>query len=411
MNAGVVTSWISRSAGGLFQSVRSLSQALACQPGVSVQVFGCCDECSEADAPAWQPLVPRTFPCVGPRQFGFSPALNRAVREDDCDLVHTHGIWLAHAMAPLAWHRRTGRPLVVSPRGMLDPWILQRSPWKKRFACWLYVTEHLNQAACLHALCQSEAESMRAYGLRNPICTIPNGIDLPSLAADRLSALMCPLKSAKTNGRKVVLFLGRIHPKKGLANLVRAWGSLGAERQEWILAIAGWDELGYEAELKQLATKLNLSWLDLRNPSLDQQPVAIKESVSVLFVGPQFGDDKSACYWNSDAFVLPSFSEGLPMAVLEAWSFGKPVLMTPTCNIPQGFAAGAALRIATEPQSIRQGLHVLFSMPEADRQAMGQRGLKLVLERFTWPKIAQDMHAVYQWVLGGGAKPDSVESR
>src|ERR1700690_752085 len=128
MKVSVVTSWVSRNAGGLFHSVRTLSQSLASQQQASVEVFGLSDEFSEADAGAWRPLVPRTYPCLGPRLFGFSPALNRAVRQSGSDLVHTHGIWLAHAMAPVAWHRRTGRPLVVSPRGMLDPWILRRSP-------------------------------------------------------------------------------------------------------------------------------------------------------------------------------------------------------------------------------------------------------------------------------------------
>jgi glycosyltransferase involved in cell wall biosynthesis len=372
-----------------------------------VQVYGLSDEFSAVDAQLWQPLVPRTFPAFGPSQFGFSPKLNQAVRESDSDVMHTHGIWQAHVLAPVRWHQRTRAPFIVSPRGMLDPWILRRSPWKKRLACWLYLSEHLAKASCLHALCQSEVESMRAYGLRNPICLIPNGVELAKTADGRLSTLPCPISGVRAAGRKVLLFLSRVHPKKGLINLLKAWSSLGTEHREWTLAIAGWDDCRHEAELKQLATDSRISWADSRELNHRQQSVA-DASLSLLFLGPQVADGKAACFWNSAAFVLPSFSEGLPMAVLEAWSYAKPVLITPNCNLPEGFAAGAALRIETDPEAMRKGLQLLFSMSDVDRASMGQRGLRLVAERFTWPRIALEVHEVYRWILGGGPKPDSV---
>jgi poly(glycerol-phosphate) alpha-glucosyltransferase len=127
-----------------------------------------------------------------------------------------------------------------------------------------------------------------------------------------------------------------------------------------------------------------------------------------VFFGPAFGEEKTSLLRSTDAFVLPSFSEGLPMSVLEAWSYRLPVVMTPECNLPEGFAADAAIRIETGAESIVQGLNSLFSMSRSDLHAMGAKGRTLVEERFTWKTVAAQMREVYDWMLGGGATPSSV---
>ena len=96
------------------------------------------------------------------------------------------------------------------------------------------------------------------------------------------------------------------------------------------------------------------------------------------------------------------------MVVLEAWSYGKLVLMTPECNLPEGFATNAAIRIEPNAGSIEQGLRELFQAPSAKRQAMGANGRQLVAGKFIWSKVAADMKSVYEWVLGGGPKPECV---
>jgi poly(glycerol-phosphate) alpha-glucosyltransferase len=262
---------------------------------------------------------------------------------------------------------------------MLERWALENARGKKQIAAALYENQHLREAACLRALSQAEAESIRNYGLGNPICIIPNGMDLPDLHQS----------NAKNQAeRKTLLYLGRLHPKKNLANLIRAWNqTLNAERRtrnHWVLAIAGWDQGGYERELKDVAA-----------------------GTSVVFLGPQFGTDKSECYRTCDAFILPSLSEGLPMTVLEAWAYAKPVLMTPECNLPEGFDANAALRIGTSPEQIAIGLKQLVRMSNDDRSAMGTRGRTLVATKFSWPGIGEKMRAVYDWLLGG-EMPDTV---
>jgi poly(glycerol-phosphate) alpha-glucosyltransferase len=258
---------------------------------------------------------------------------------------------------------------------------LRNARWKKRIAAALYENQHLRGAACLRALSEAEARSIRDYGLRNPICVIPNGIDLPDLRGS----------DAKTQSEnpKTLLYLGRLHRKKNLANLIRAWNktfhSQDRNRDSWVLAIAGWDQGGYESELKRTAA-----------------------GASVVFLGPRFGAEKSECYRACDAFILPSLSEGLPMTVLEAWAHAKPVLMTPECNLPEGFQANAALRIGTTPDEIAAGLKQLAEMSDKDRNQMGNRGRVLVATRFSWPRIGEQMWQVYEWVLGGGSLPENV---
>jgi poly(glycerol-phosphate) alpha-glucosyltransferase len=128
----------------------------------------------------------------------------------------------------------------------------------------------------------------------------------------------------------------------------------------------------------------------------------------VIFTGPAFGEAKDALLRRASAFILPSFSEGLPMSVLEAWSYRLPVLMTDHCNIPEGFAADAAIRIGTDCESIAEGMRVILQSTIHHLQSIGQNGRLLVEDRFTWPQVAAQMKEVYDWILGGGPKPCSV---
>jgi poly(glycerol-phosphate) alpha-glucosyltransferase len=293
---------------------------------------------------------------------------------------------------------------------MLDPWAVRNSAWKKKLASLLYERAHLQNAACIRALCESEAGAIRGFGLKNPICIIPNGIDLPTGTVPPSP----PWKHVVENGKKVLLFLSRIHPKKGLVNLLKAWAkSLKSkngkeESDEWVLAIAGWDQGGHEQELKRLATELGLAWRDIRDCGAANGNGSPQAHCSVVFLGPQFDGAKDACYYYCDAFILPSFSEGLPMVVLESWAYSKPVLMTTECNLPEGFRAGAAIKVETTTESLVAGLDELRRMSKAERLTMGSRGHDLALERFTWSQIANQMQAVHSWILGGGAKPDCI---
>lgn len=469
MKPALVSASLGRNAGGILDSLLGLARALAAYADLHLEALGLSSalDC-EPEAGRWDPVPTRTFPARGPKGFGFSPALRDGLVAGDYSLVHSHGIWMYPSVAVSAWHGRSGRPYLVSPHGMLDPWALRNSALKKRVAAVLFENRHLREAACIHALCRSEAESIRAFGLKNPIAIIPNGVELPEdrdqVTGDR----------GQATGRKTLLFLGRIHPKKGLVNALKAWAELSHSKfniqnstsHEWQFVVSGWDQGGHEAELKRLCHELGLAYAETAaeemlsvvgcplSASLDGawhtakhpgegpvrgssgarggdlpttdngQRTTVFPSLSpdpcpltpVLFTGPVFGAAKDALLRRADAFILPSYSEGLPMAVLEAWAYGLPVLMTDHCNLPEGFAANAALRIGTDVASIAEGLRELLSLPTTDNgqrttslASMGMRGRQLVEERFTWPQVAAQMKEVYEWIVGGGTRPMCVE--
>ena len=359
--------------------------------GCQVSVFGVSDERTNEDLSQWLPLRPQVFPLCGPKFFGFAPGMAKAIRAERPDAIELHGLWKFTSIALLHASRRLACPYVVHPHGMLDPWAVRNSSWKKRLAAWGYERRNLQGASCIRALNQGEAAAIRAYGLRNPICIVPNGTDLPDETTKSWAST-----SPFSPGRKVLLYLGRIHPKKNLTNLLQAWSLVqkssqsGQMQKDWLLAIAGWDQGGYQAELQRCVSELELH-------------------ESVAFLGPQFDQQKAACYRHCDAFILPSLSEGLPIVVLDAWSHAKPVLMTAECNLPEGFATGALLEISPSPDEMAEKLHTLVEMTDDQRQSMGQHGLSLVKERFTWPNVAQQMREVYDWVLGGGSPPACIE--
>ena len=199
-------------------------------------------------------------------------------------------------------------------------------------------------------------------------------------------------------------------------NLLRAWKSAVTQSPSsgpatsWVLAIAGWDQGDHEAKLKRLATELGIPWADTREKAATPASL-LHPQPSLLFLGPQFKDAKAACYAACDAFILPSFSEGLPMVVLEAWAYAKPVVMTPECNLPAGFAASAALKIETNVESITPALTELFRLSPTQLRTLGANGQRLVREQFTWDSIAGQLKATYEWMLGGGARPGWMYER
>jgi len=459
-----LTSWLSGAGGGIPPVIRALAAEYR-QRQMDCVVAGL------ADPTGALPAFPVDWPVLagriaGPAAFGYSPELARQMRErvQKDSVIHVHGLWMYPGWLARKLCAETGAVRIVSPHGMLEPWALQNSRWKKRLAAWAFENQNLRTASCLHALCATEAENFRHYGLKNPIVIIPNGIDLPEIgnaetlktetlkyqsseipspigrvtacvppcAPDPLSVCQHVSMSAFTGGRKVLLYLGRIHPKKGLVNLLRAWAEIRKaesgkrKAEEWVLAIAGWDKGGHEDELKRLATELEIPWADVRGKAEKLKTEIRKgesaqsqeretnfrisefQHVSVLFVGPQFNEDKVACYRNCDAFILPSFSEGLPMVILEAWAHGKPVLMTPECNLPEGFAANAAIRIEPSTGSIAEGLEELFRLSSSDLSSLGSNGRKLVRERFTWDIVGSQLRNVSAWLVGGGARPECV---
>jgi glycosyltransferase involved in cell wall biosynthesis len=386
LDLGIITSSLSPAGGGLFESVRLPANKLA-QQGARVTVYGIWEDQLEAVRSAWQGPRLETFQISAPKRLFSTPEMLPKVVAADHQLLHLHGIWLYQSHVIDKWRRRTRRPTIISPRGMLDPWAMKISALKKRALRMLFEDRNLKGATAIHALNESEVRAIRAFGLTNPVAVIPNGVVLP----DSGHALPRP-SWMEGDDRKVLLFLGRLHPKKGLSELIAAWARVRTMNPTagagWRVVVAGWDDGGHQGALETEVLKAALG-------------------AHVTFVGPIQGDDKAKALRHASAFILPSHSEGMPMAVLEAWAFGLPVFMTQACNLPQSFACGAAIEIATAPEAMAATLAASLDYTER-LISVGQAGYTLVERYYTWDRIVGDMRHLYAWVLGKAEQPEFV---
>lgn len=382
----------SRSAGGLFETVPGLAHALQFQSlgDIQVSAIGVFDKYFMADRHSWKcPIQAMPISAWAPKKLLYTPGMLDFLLAEDASVVFCHGLWNYHNRVVLQWARRTQRPYIMVPHGMLDIIDLKKSRLKKWLARKFYMDRLFEGAACVRAISQSEADSIRAYGVRAPICLIPNGMVLPPTERSDPP----PWRQSLPANAKVLFYIGRINPKKGLPALIEAWRQVmksdRAAAEGWHLVIAGWGQDGHELTLKSQVERLSLGQ-------------------TIHFVGPLFDAAKDTAFRNADAFVLPSKSEGLPTVILEAWAYELPVLMTPQCNIPEGFTARAAVRIETNADSIADGLRQLFRMSEAKRKEMGANGRTLVATKFSWSSIGRETLMVCKWILGSAPKPASV---
>lgn len=299
-------------------------------------------------------------------------------------LIHDHGIWGLTNIAAAKAARRAAVPYVLHPRGMLEPYALKYKGHKKRLAWHLYQERIIASSAVLIATSDQERDNIKCLFPNLAVAVIPNGVPFPIVVSDRAQR---PLSV-----RRNLLFLSRVHPKKNILGLVRAWREVCLEpsRANWVLQIAGPDELDHQREVKELVHSLGL---DAR----------------VEFLGMVSEADKGALLNAADLFVLPSFSENFGIAVAEALAHGLPVVATH--GTPWGGLVdrGCGWWVEPSPDALAQAMAAGVDMTPADRQAMGQRGREYAHTEFSWDRIGLDTMRLYEWVLGqGGATPNFV---
>lgn len=359
---GLLTAFASRRNGGVFEAVvqhAAMIRALGGEP----HVFALDDPDAAADRHRFAGAPVHLARVVGPAQIGYAPELAGMMVRAGLDLLHLHGIWMYPSAAGAQWARRTGGPYIVSPHGMLDPWITARGRGKKALARIGYERASWRAAARLHALTPREARDIERESGRSDAVVIPNA------GPEALPLSEEPRKPG-------FLYLGRIHVKKNVSALLAAWRALDAAGKlgETTLTIAGWgaaeDVAALEAELESAPP-------------------------SARFAGPLFGADKAAAFTEAGFFVLPSHSEGLPVVVLEAWAANLPVLMTQECNLPEGFAAGAAIDCGYDPAEIAAALRRALAMPDSERRAMAQAAHGLATGPFSVAAVTARWGEVY----------------
>ena len=305
-------------------------------------------------------------------------------------LIHLHGLW--RSPTRIATHfAAAGLPLLIAPHGMLDPWALAHSRWKKRLVWRLWENRALTAASCLQALCPAEVAAVGELIPKAKIALIPNGVAIPDVAPSPGKGPP-PWSHALPSGDRVLLFFGRFHAKKGLEPLLNAWNATAttATRRGWWLALVGYGDGG--------ALSRRVAAAQVRG-----------ELPQVLVLGPCFGDYKADVLASASAFVLPSYSEGLPMAALEAMAHQLPCMLSRACNLPEAVLAGAALPAEPDPIALAASLQQLFALSTTARAAMGAAGRSLVSERYNWAQVAKQTRQLYGWILGGGERPGFVE--
>ncbi len=294
------------------------------------------------------------------------------------DILHVHGLWVWHDHKAQVWARKKGARIVLSPHGMLAPWALAHKRWKKFLPWHLYQKGDVSKADLIHTTSEQETKWIRNLGFTNSIVEVPLGTDLPN------SGL---LHSIRNDGIRTLLFVGRIYPVKGLDLFLKAWAEVkeSARKQNWRVELVGPDQAGYLQTLKRLC-----------------EAEGLKVGDDVLFTGPLYGDDINQAYLNARALILPSYSENFGGVVVDAMSFGLPVLTSEAT--PWNFLQekGCGWHFPLDVKALAEKLTTLFATPDDALCEMGARGRQLVANKYTWPAIAEQMKKAYEGLGVGG---------
>lgn len=289
------------------------------------------------------------------------------------DVVHSHlGFAFANRVAA-AWCRERGVPFIYQQHGVFDPVRMQHRAIKKRLAFALWERRVCETASVLVALTEYEAKTYRALGLSGRVEVIPNGIALPGEAPP--TRVLLEAMPDLTDEDVVVLFLGRLHPTKGVDVAVEAF--LRLDERHARLLVAGPDEFGLRDVLERRA---------------------LEAGARVRFLGPVSGELKRALLHRADLFVLPTISEGFSIAILEALAHGCPVLTTAGAHFPEVEQEGAGVVLPRTADAFAEGIRGL-TRDAARRHAMGEAARRLVAERYTWDRIVDRFADLYKELL------------
>lgn len=294
------------------------------------------------------------------------------------DVVHTHGAWDPEMIETARWARRAGVPYVITPHGMLDYWTMRQKGFKKRVALRTTHARAYRGASAIHLLNEHEKAATARFNFGVPLEVIPNGVFLEDVRVETPARMFRDSLPA-LGERRYLLFLGRLHYKKGLDLLAEAWVRASPSLPDVALVVVGPREDDV---------------IDVFNATIDRG--GARESVFVL--DPMYGPMKSAALREASAFTLPSRQEGFSIAITEALALGTPVIISHDCHFPEVEQAGAGIAHSLEPQDIARAFVRLFGDTRG-AQAMGQAGAALVRERYTWPAVAERCQAMYERIV------------
>lgn len=373
-SCALLTSTLSPAAGGLSAAVPQLVRAMEEVGSWGVHVVGIEDPMDKGAAKNWAKNVQALYGS-GPKALNYAPQMAQTLALLAPEVIDVQGLWTYPSLANFRHHRLTGKPYIITPHGMLDPWARDHSWWKKKAVRIFFEDRHLAGAGCLRATAELEAENFRSFGLRNPIAIVPNGVEIPTLAP----------RGKTLSERRRLLFLSRIHPKKGLPYLLRAWADIASDRPDWELVIAGPDEVNHTAEMQRLA-------MSLRAPR-----IVWHEAVH--------GEAKTSLYRSADLLVLPTHAENFGLVVAEALAHEVPVITTRNAPWKGLLDYNCGWWIDLEHDRLRTALFEATSLSRPALQEKGARGRAWMARDFGWSGIADKMLELYAWVANCGPQP------
>lgn len=315
------------------------------------------------------------------RKLGVSGGLKRALTGYSAGetVFHNHGLWRMHNVYPATVSKRKSIPLVISPHGSFGSYPMSFSKWSKKLFLVAVQGRALSRAHCLHATSDMEYRDIREQGMtKQPVCIIPAGVDIPQP------------RSADPRGHRTVLYLSRLHPKKRPDMLLRAWQTVQERNPDWRLRMVGPIDSPYAHGLVKLAGDLGLKRIE--------------------FAGALYDHQKAAALLDADLYVLPTSHENFGIAVAEALAAGLPVITTrgtPWSGLVQH---RAGWWIDNSLDALVSSLERCLSMPPVELQEYGVRGRAWMSAEFSWRAAAEQMLAVYGWLLGWNARPACIRT-
>ena len=386
-----VTPSVSRLFTGIYEVEINIAKYLH-KKGVDFEIHSLIDAYTNKDLKNWLPLKPILYESFGPKSLGYNPFFVFKLFKSSADVGHIHSLWSYTTFAMYRWSKICKKPYLYTVNAYLFDTALKQSGFKKKIALFFGLKNVIKNASCIQVNTLNEYHTVRSLGFKNPICLISNGVRLPNLNLNLLS----PWHSFKeTQDKKILLYLSRIHPQKGINLLIEAWELLfnDSKLKEWHLIIVGFGEnySNYEYEISN--------------------SIILKNSCNAITIlHGQYGELMDACYANCDAFILPSFNDGASIAALNALAFSKPSILTEGCNLSDSFSQNASIRIETNTLSIYKGIERLMAKTDLERLEMGANGRKLVEEKYSWEFISLKILEIYNWLKAGkiGKLPSTI---
>lgn len=314
----------------------------------------------------------RTLRTIG---YMYTPQMKNILRRyvPTMDVVHTHNPWSYSTQAAVQAAVRFQKPLFYQQRGVLGANHLKFHSIRKKLYINLAIRPQLRQATTLIALNQAEMESFRALEPETPCRIVPNGVDVSVYRRSPKSAV--PQLGNISPKAQVILFMGRIHPTKGVDRLLQAFFQIQTSLPDAVLVAAGPDELGFKSGFQQMVSQAGLQ---------DR----------VIFPGMVSGEAKLDLLARADLFCLPSDAEGFSVAVLEALASGTPVLLSPACNLPEVETAGVGRVTPPTPSELAEAIKEMLGQGERLKD-MGYWGVQFVQENYSWDRVTNLLLEVY----------------